>query len=242
MAVFTAVDLETTGLNPAKDKIIEIGAVKVVDGKTVDTFSMLINPKMSIPCKITEITGIDDEMVADAPGIQKVLEEFYDFVEEDDLLGHNLLFDYSFLKTQFFIQGINYERKGYDTLRIAKKMLPQLKSRSLGALCDFYGLKNLCAHRAFEDASVTAQLYFQLEKQFKIGNESIFQPALLQYKIKKEEPITMKQKKYLIDLLKCHRIKIEAILPKGVNAIEEMTKSQGSKAIDFIILHYGRLY
>lgn len=242
MARFTAVDLETTGLNPAKNKIIEIGAVKMVDSQIVDTFSMLIDPELKIPDNITKLTGIDNKMVERAPKIQEGLKAFLEFVKDDDLLGHNLLFDYSFLKTQFSLQGINYQAKGYDTLQIAKKMLPNLKSRSLSSLCEFYGLKNLQAHRAFEDASVTAKLYFKMEEQFKKENNHFFQPNILKYKIKKEEPITIRQKKYLIDLLKCHKIKIEAILPKGVNGMEEMTKSQGSKAIDFIILNYGRIY
>ena len=95
---YVAFDIETTGLNPKYDKIIEIGAVRVRDGEPADTFSTFINPGKSLPERIVELTGIHDEDVAGAPYIDALLEPFLSFVGDDVLLGHNFLFDYSFVK------------------------------------------------------------------------------------------------------------------------------------------------
>ena len=98
MQDFTAIDVETTGLNPKTEKMIEIGAVKIRDGKIVAKYDSLINPGRKLEERITELTGITDGMLADAPLPEKVLPEFFDFIGEDILLGHSIMFDYSFLK------------------------------------------------------------------------------------------------------------------------------------------------
>ena len=95
---YVAIDLETTGLNPKIDKIIEIGAVRVVDGVAVQEKSTLVNPHLELSERIQELTGIQDSMLQDAPGIQEVIGEYIDFCQELPLLGHKILFDFSFLK------------------------------------------------------------------------------------------------------------------------------------------------
>lgn len=242
MKTFIAVDIETTGLNPQSDCILEIGGVKVVEGEIKETFSKLINPQIQIPRRITEITGIDDAMVKGAETVETVMEQFLEFAGEGILLGHNVKFDYSFLKVNADKMGHSFARNGIDTLYIARTLLPELESKSLASLCVHYGIENPCAHRAFEDAQTAAKLYFKLQEEFLEKNQAAFLPRELYYKIKKEEPITKKQKNYLLDLLKYHKIQGEAIWNTVDFQIDSLSKREASKKIDEIILHYGRIY
>ena len=242
MKTFIAVDLETTGLSPENDYIIEIGALKYHNGKCVGTFSRLVKPPVTISKRITEITGIDNNMVKDAPGIEVVMQEFLDFVgEEEVLLGHNLRFDYSFIKTHAKRLGYSFSMKGLDTLGIARKFLTNLPKKNLGALCEYYEVINPCAHRAYEDAKTTAVIYAKLHNDFAKENPEAFLPKDMKCKIKKKEPMTVKQKKYLIDLVKYHKIQDEVFLGDMEGFFETLTKSEASKKIDEIILHYGKM-
>lgn len=242
MQSYIAVDLETTGLSPVENEILEIGAVLVENGKITATFSELVKPTVKIPSKITEITGIYDGMVADKPPVSEVLERFLRFAGDRPLLGHNLNFDYSFLKVNGEKLGKKINSFGMDTLKIARQALPELSSRSLASLCDYYHVENKQAHRAYEDAEATAKIFEKMKKQFQTVFPEAFEPQEMQYKVKKQEPITIKQKKYLLDLTKYHKIKIETVLDENAGSIDELTKSKASKLIDYIILHYGRMY
>lgn len=242
MKTFIAVDLETTGLSPEDDYIIEIGALKYQDGKCRGTFSRLVKPPVSISGRITEITGIDNDMVKNAPTIDIVIKEFMDFIgEEKVLLGHNLRFDYSFLKVHGKRHGCSFSMKGIDTLGIARKFLTGLPKKSLGALCEYYHVINPCAHRAYEDAKTTAIIYAKLHNDFANDNPDAFQPKDMQYKKKKKEPMTAKQKKYLIDLVKYHKIQDEVFLGDMEGFFDALTKSEASRKIDEIILRYGKM-
>ena len=229
---FVAIDIETTGLNPREDKIIEIGAVLLREGKVVDSFSSFVNPRVSIPSKITKLTGITDEMIAKEKTIEVVIREFYDFVGDSILLGHNILFDYSFLKTALLQEGFEFERMGIDTLEISRILHKDLESRSLERMCNFYGINQKAKHRAYEDAFSAGALYLELKKHANATAE-ILAPKQLFYKVKKREPITQRQKNYLLDLLKYHKIGIE-------QPIDHLSKSEASRIIDKIILQYGR--
>ena len=242
MQSYIAVDLETTGLSPRENEILEIGAVLVENGKMIDKFSELVRPTAKIPPKITELTGIDDSMVEGGPPIHEVLERFLIFAGDKPLLGHNLKFDYSFLKVNGEKIGKKVNPFGIDTLKIAKHVLPELSSRSLASLCDYYHVKNKQAHRAYEDAEAAAKIFEKMKKQFQTTVPEVFHPQEMHYKVKRQEAITIKQKKYLLDLIKCHKIKIEAVLDENTASIDELTKSKASKLIDYIILHYGKIY
>lgn len=111
MMEYVALDLETTGLEPSKDRIIEIGAVKVRNKEVVGEYGTLINPQMEIPDRITELTGISNDMVQGKPLIAQALGELLDFCEELPLLGHNLMFDYSFVKHQAVNAGMVFEKR-----------------------------------------------------------------------------------------------------------------------------------
>ena len=242
MKSFIVVDLETTGLQPEQDHIIEIGALKYVDGVCVGEFSRLVKPPVSISNRISQITGIDDEMVENAPGIKTVMEEFLLFAgEEACFLGHNVRFDLSFLKVQMLQMKRSFPVKSLDTLVLARKFLKELPKKDLQTVSTYYGIVNERAHRALEDAKTTALVYFSIKKQFGEQEPEAFVPKEIQLKVKKAEPITWKQKNYLIDLLKYHKIQGETIFGEGDKEIDALTKSEASKIIDRIILSYGKI-
>jgi DNA polymerase-3 subunit alpha (Gram-positive type) len=135
---YVCVDVETTGLNPKSENIIEIGAVKVVDGQVVDTFQSFLKPRKPLEDRIVALTGITDEMLVDAPDGKKVMPLFAEFCGDLPLVGHNLIFDYAFLKRAMLNEKLSFERKGVDTLKIARKYLPELESRNLGFLCQHF--------------------------------------------------------------------------------------------------------
>lgn len=234
---FVVVDIETTGLNPATERIIEIGAVRVREDKIEQEFDVLINPGRSLSSFIVELTGITDEMLEGAPDIREGLERFLDFAGEDILMGHHISFDYSFLKKNIVNTGGSFERKGIDTLKIARVALPDLESRSLERLCGYYGIINEHAHRACDDARATAELYLRLKKDFYGKSEELdklFLPVPLICQVKKDSPITPAQVRYLKALLEYHKLDL------GIET-ESLTKSEASRHIDKIILNYGRI-
>ena len=112
---YVAVDLETTGLSPKENKIIEIGAIKVIDGEVAGSFETFVNPRVAISSRITELTGITDEMVQGAPYEKEAVESFIEFCGDNLLLGHNVRFDYSFLKVAATNSKIGFEYVCIDT-------------------------------------------------------------------------------------------------------------------------------
>lgn len=145
---YVCFDLETTGLSPEKDEIIEIGAVKVVEGKVIDRFSRFVKPDNLISPLVTSLTGISNDMVADAGPTDRTIYDFLYFCEEYPVVGHNLMFDYRFTYRYAKKYYMDFKKEGLDTLKIARKVLPELPSRSLESLCDHYGIVNVSAHRA----------------------------------------------------------------------------------------------
>lgn len=231
---YVAFDLETTGLRPKYDRILEIGAIKVEDGEVTGTYETFIDSGVEIPPRITELTGITQEMVAGSPGIREAVEGFLEFSEERVLLGHNILFDYSFMKRNVVNLGGTYERRGLDTLSISRLCLPQLPGKSLDKMAAHYGIPQEQHHRALDDALTAARLYERLREEFAGQRPELFEAQPLIFKVKKEGPITNSQKVYLRDLLKYHRIRNDV-------KIEMLTKSEASRMIDGIISQYGKM-
>lgn len=228
---FTAIDTETTGLNSKLDRIIEIGAVKVRDGKITDRFERLINPGRKLDERIVQLTGITQEDLKIAPDIAEVLPSLLSFIGDDVLLGHKILFDFSFLKRAAVNQHLTFEKRGIDTLKLARRFLPELESKRLTSLCEYYGIA-YDAHRAASDAVAATELYFKLSKQF--PDEDAYEPVPLIYKVKRDCPITEKQKERLYKLTEKHKIEIDY-------EIDKLTKSEASRITDKIILKYGRI-
>ena len=228
---YVCVDLETTGLNPKTDKIIEIGAVKVVDGEITDRFSSFVNPGRKLEERIVELTGIRDEDLTGAPPIEEVFPRIAEFIGDACLLGHSVLFDFSFLKKAAVNQKREFEKEAVDTLKISRKFLPDLESRSLDYLCKYYEIPHN-AHRALADAEATHFLFGKLRDAFYREEEALFQPQKLVYKAKKDSPATNSQKERLYRLTMQHNITLD------VN-IEMMTKSEASRMIDKLRMQFG---
>ena len=225
---YIAFDVETTGLNPLENEIIEIGALKVRDGKVAERFMEFIKPTVSISPAITSLTRITNEMVAEARPRCSVVTDFLDFCEEDILIGHNVSFDYSFMKCSAAADGLPFEKMGIDTLKIAQKVHKDLKSKSLGSLCDYYHIENKSAHRAYHDALATAKLYQTLAHYFEEKDPKIFKPVQLTYKIKKPQPATPKQIAFLENLIRKKRASIKWD-PKTI------TRSEASRLIEDLL-------
>ena len=151
--IYTLVfDLEMTGLAPKRDKVIEIGAVRVRNGEIADTYGTLVRPGMSIPETVVQLTGITDEMAALGKEENVAMQELLQFIGDDILVGHNLIFDYSFLKQWAVNQKIPLELSACDTLRIARALLPGAQSKKLESLCEYFQIEREHAHRALDDA------------------------------------------------------------------------------------------
>lgn len=223
---YVSIDLETTGLNPKLDKIIEIGAVKVINGQITDSFHSYVDPGQKLVERIVELTGIRQEQVDQAPDISQVFPELEVFLEDLPFLGHRILFDYSFLKKAAVDLKRPFEKQGIDTLRIARCFLPQLENRTLPYLCEYYGIMH-DAHRAFADAEATSRLYEILCRDFYEKEESIFQPKQLLFKVKKDTPATKAQKEQLYRLITQYKLEIDY-------DVEKLSRSEASRKIDKI--------
>ena len=231
---YIALDLETTGLSATKDRILEIGAVMVENGEVTGTYETFVDNGVEIPKRIRELTGITEDMVAGSPEMKPAVEGFLAFSGEKPLLGHNILFDYGFMKRNVVKLGGEYERHGLDTLAIAKSVLSDLPGRALNQVAAHYGIVQEHHHRALDDAITAARIYSCMAEEFGALRPELFEPAALAFGLKKESPITNSQKGYLRDLLKYHRIETSV-------KIETLTKSEASRMIDGIISQYGRI-
>lgn len=234
MADYVAVDLETTGLEPKKDKIIEIGALRVVDGKVEGIYETFVNPYRKLSEQVKSLTGIQDGELEPAPGIEEVLEEFLAFAGDLPLLGHHVIFDYSFLKRAAVNQGCSFERMGIDTLKLARRFMPEEEKKNLGNACAYFGIRQENRHRALEDAMAAHRLYQEMSKRQ--GREALeaFCPKPLIYKVKREQPASKRQKEHLQDLLKYHKISLTA-------QIDHLSRNEISRITDKIIAQYGRI-
>lgn len=231
---YVALDLETTGIGAKKEKITEIGMVKVVDGQVTDTYHTMVNPHRQIPEKIVELTGICDDMVKDAPGIEEVLPAVIEFCGGFPLLGHQIIFDYGFLAQAAVNQQMAFEKDGIDTLRICRALMPAGRKKNLAAASAWFGISPDQAHRALSDAMTAHQLYQAMKKRFGEQREDLFSEKKLCYKAKKERTATKRQKQHLQDLIKYHKICVTV-------QIDHMSGNEISRLTDKIILAHGRI-
>lgn len=157
---YVALDLETTGLDPEWDSIIEIGMVRVRRGEVVAEYSTLVNPGMPIDDFIAELTGITNDMLAAAPALPEVLPAAREFLGDDIILGHNINFDINFIYDNCECQGLKPVSNGYiDTMRISRRVLPDLKHHRLGDIVNALGVDHAQAHRAIGDCHATIGCY-----------------------------------------------------------------------------------
>jgi DNA polymerase-3 subunit epsilon len=176
--MYAILDIETTGGSPKTEKITEI-AIFFHDGKkVVDEWSTLINPEKPIPYFITGLTGITNEMVADAPRFYEVARDIVERTENHTIVGHNVKFDYSFIKSEFKHLGFEFDRRTLCTVKLSRKILPGHKSYSLGKLCKDLGIEIHDRHRAAGDALATVKLFEMLQDQNgELGHEMLDEPS-----------------------------------------------------------------
>jgi len=160
-------DLETTGLSAKHDKIIEIGAVKIKAGEVIETYQTFVNPRVEISEEITKLTSITNEMVADAPTIDKALPEFLEFVGERLLIAHNANFDVGFVRAAAEALSIPFTPTYLDTFSLSRYVNPELNRHKLDIIVNHYGLGDFHHHRASDDAAVLALVFFRMQQRLR---------------------------------------------------------------------------
>ena len=224
---YTVLDLEMTGLAPKRDKVIEIGAVRVRNGEIADTYGTLVRPGMSIPETVVQLTGITDEMAALGKEENVAMQELLQFIGDDILVGHNLIFDYSFLKQWAVNHRQTFERNAVDTLKLARRfLLPGPQSKKLESLCEYFQIEREHAHRALDDAVETYKVFENL-KSIEGASMELFVPKPLVYKAKRQTPATEHQKERLRELM-------EQYGRKDSISWETLTRSEASRLQDKI--------
>ena len=162
-SAFVCLDIETTGLSPAYDNIIEISAIKCENGEITATFSEIINIHRPLPPFISSLTGITDKMISSGRELTDVLSDFYAFTDGHILMGHNVNFDINFLYDNFLSQlGVLFSNDFVDTLRIAKRTLPFLPHHRLDDITAYYGLEQRNEHRALNDCLLTVNCFYRM--------------------------------------------------------------------------------
>lgn len=163
--MFSIIDIETTGTSYKFGKITEIALYQHNGQEVTDSFSTLINPEMDIPYFITRLTGIDNEMVKDAPKFYEVAKKIVEMTEGRIFMAHNVHFDYKFVQEEYKRLGYDYSRKTLCTVKLSRKLLPGHRSYSLGKLCSDLGIEINGRHRAAGDALATVKLFEILLKK-----------------------------------------------------------------------------
>ena len=177
---YVALDIETTGLNPAVDRIIEVGMARVENDCITEKYSTLVYPGISISERITGLTGIHNDDLIGKPRIEDIIGDITTFIGDWPILGHNVIFDFSFLKKAAVNSGLTISDDGIDTLKISRRLLPEAEHKNLSFLCEYFDIDPGRSHRAYDDAVV-----------------------------KKDSPITPAQRRYLAALVHKHNINLE---------------------------------
>lgn len=166
-AVFVVVDIETTGLCFDDDEIIEIGAVKIKDGKVIDKFSSFIKPRRSLPANIIALTGITNEMLITAPYIEEVMPKFIDFIDDSIFVAHNADFDAGFIRRECKKLDLEFNNKVLDTLSLSKVLLNKLKNHKLATISKEFNIRMGNHHRALDDANTAYLILERLLRELK---------------------------------------------------------------------------
>ena len=243
---FCIIDLETTGLNPAYDSIIEIGAIKYSNGKALDSFHSLINPEEEIPDFITDITGITDDMVADAPKIGEILPSFCQFLGDSVIVGHNVNFDINFLYDcyQYYL-GMPLKNNFVDSLRVARKLYPDLPHHRLQDLLKLFNFDTDGLHRAMGDCQATFRCYDALKRivferyrtleEFQQYFKRDFKAADIHGDASKNDPECLFYKKYCVFTGKLEELSRKEAM-KIVADIGGINQDRVTKDTNFLIL------
>lgn len=230
---YTVIDLEMTGLNPKKDKVIEIGAVRVRNHQMQERYTRFVNPKRTIPDRVVELTGITDADIYLGIDENEAMRQLLDFIGQDVIVGHNVSFDYSFMKQWAVNQRIPLELWACDTLRIARAILPGEQSKKLESLCAYFQIRRERAHRALDDTVETYQILECMMQQVLPEKSELFEPRVLTYKAKRQTPATAHQVERLREYRAQHGIEDEIYW-------DTLTRSEASRIQDRYYSIYGR--
>lgn len=162
MERYAIIDVETTGLSPKTERLTEIAIIIFENGEIVNEFSSLINPEKKVPYRITQLTGINDQMVQAAPHFYEIAKKIVEMTSDCTFVAHNASFDYRFIQAEFSRYGFDYQRKVLDTVKLSRKLLPGFRSYSLGKLTAQLGIQINNRHRALGDAKATVELLKKL--------------------------------------------------------------------------------
>ncbi len=188
---FVVFDIETTGLSPISCKIIEIGAVVTKKGEIISRYNTFVNPGIPIPANITELTGIDDSMVKDAPSIDAVLPEFLEYCGDRMLIAHNASFDTSFIRTAAEELNIPFNNPYLDTVALSRYLNPGLKNHKLDTVAAHYKLGDFNHHRASDDAEMLALIFGKMIER--MTEEGIYNVSRLSYMMSENaDPLKLK--------------------------------------------------
>ena len=160
------VDIETTGMSLLRDRVLEVGVLRVEDGQLVDTFSTLLNPETFIPPEIERLTGIAKGDVISAPTFYQIKQDLAKILEDCVFVAHNVRFDFSFLQTEFKRFEIDFNPKHFCTVKLSRALFPQFHHHNLDAIISRFGFQTKNRHRAFEDARVLWDFYQLIQSQF----------------------------------------------------------------------------
>lgn len=229
---YTVIDLEMTGLAAKNNKIIEIGAVQIRDGKKTATYGMLVNPHCNIEPIVSELTGITDEMLKDGMDEDKAVEGLLEFIGSDIIVGHNVSFDYSFIKQWAVNKKIPLDLYALDTLKMSRGLLPEEQRKKLEALCEYFDIERIHAHRALDDAIETWQIYEKLaDLAVEKKRADLLEPTLLKYKCKRQTKATYHQVEQLKEVRKLYGITDEIDW-------NNLTRSEASRKMDRYRMQY----
>lgn len=231
---YVVIDLEMTGLNAKTDKILEVAAVRVRNGREDAVFSTVVNSGVTLSEKIIELTGISQQEADAGAPLDETIQEFLSFLGEDVLVGQNVIFDYSFLQQWAANHKLKLEKVAVDTLKLARCFLPPEQKKNLESLCSYFEIPRVHAHRALDDARETMEVFEKIKALYGEQDECAFAPKPLLYKAKKQSPATERQKQYLKRFAKYHGIELQGYS-------DSMTKSEASRLMDRLIATYGKL-
>lgn len=161
---YVVIDTETTGLDPSKDELIEVAALKICNGEIADSFQSLLRPNQKVSSFVTQLTGITNEMLANAPCAEELWNDFLEFVGDNIIIGHNVRFDINFIyDCSVKYQGIPFDNDFVDTLYISRQYIHDIPNHQLSTLADYFHFSAINAHRALADCEVTNQIYLALK-------------------------------------------------------------------------------
>lgn len=231
---YVVIDLEMTGLNAKTDAILEVGAIRVRDGKQTEEYGALLNAGRPLTEQVMKLTGITGTMAEAGEEPEAAMADFFDFLGVDILIGQNVIFDYSFLKQWAVNHGFVFEREAVDTLKLARRFLPAEQKKDLESLCTYFSVERARAHRALDDARATGIIFERLRADYGAACPEAFLPQPLLYKAKKQTPATGRQLEGLRRYASYYGID-ETEIPA------QLTRSEASRLLDRWIAQYGRM-